>query len=462
MLAWTALLRRGKMLMHDDDSIEHPPPLDSRLKCGVSEHALRKVLYRDMLARPSGLFRSPARFSLLAMLSGEHGADKDRDHVAALCETLNVEPPAVDANHFAADMGRFRLKWERHTEFTTYTFFIEGPFTHPFDDAVIDAVPKPWLASVPGETLVATHLAVEDHERAERSFEELSALFETDLITGNRVFGGRACAWTDFWIHDDGFGRILVRDNGLSHWQAGRLVQRLFEVVIYRMMAMLAFPRAREIRPTVANCEQHLSVILSRLSEIDDVENERQLLKQLFRLAAEIEAISVPTTYRFSASRTYYGLVRSRVKALREERIEGFQLSGDFLYRRLTPAMETCESVATRLQALSNRIAHASDLLRTRVDVALEGQNQKILQSMDRRARLQLRLQKMVEGVSIVAISYYLVSLLNYAAKSLKVTAIDFDSDIVAGVAAPLVLGAVWLTVRRIRHLITTQETPGE
>ena len=445
--------------MLDDDNIEGPQFMDKRMKCGVSEHALRKTLSQDIHARPYGLFQSPARFSLLAMLSGEHGADKDRDHVAVLCEILNVEPPPAGATHFAADMGRFRLKWERHTEFTTYTFYTEGPFSNPFDGAVIEAVPKQWLASIPGESLVATHLTLEKCERVERSFEELAALFKTDLITGSRVLGGRASAWTDFWIHDDGFARILVRDNGLSYWQAGRLVQRLFEVVIYRMMAMLAFPLARETRPKVANAEQDLSLILSRLSEINSVEDERKLLKKLFQLASEIEAISVPTTYRFSASRTYYGLVRSRVKALREERVEGFQPSGDFLYRRLTPAMETCDSVATRLQALSNRIAHASDLLRTRVDVALEGQNQKLLQSMDRRARLQLRLQKTVEGVSIVAISYYLVSLLNYVSRSVEATVIDFDSDVVAGVAAPVVLIVVWLAVRRIRHLITFRET---
>src|SRR3546814_18423991 len=60
----------------------------------------------------------------------------------------------------------------------------------------------------------------------------------------------------------------------------------------------------------------------------------------------------------------------------------------------------------------------ASNLLRTRVDIELEAQNRDVLMSMNRRARLQLRLQETVEGLSVVAISYYVVGLVGYAAKA--------------------------------------------
>ncbi len=43
--------------------------------------------------------------------------------------------------------------------------------------------------------------------------------------------------------------------------------------------------------------------------------------------------------------------------------------------------------------------------------MALEAQNQTLLASMDRRARLQLRLQQTVEGLSVAAICYYVVGL---------------------------------------------------
>ena len=79
--------------------------------------------------------------------------------------------------------------------------------------------------------------------------------------------------------------------------------------------------------------------------------------------------------------------------------------------RRYDPAMRTCRSAKERLDELSARAERASDLLRTRVDVANQAQNVEVLRAMDRRAALQLRLQETVEGLSVVAISYYAVNL---------------------------------------------------
>ena len=241
------------------------------------------------------------------------------------------------------------------------------------------------------------------------------------------------------------------------------LIQRLTEVETYRMMAMLAFPVARETRPLVAAAEERLSRMVTGLADGGGgVEEERSLLRLLSRLAAEAEELTARTSYRFGASRAYYALVRKRVEELREERIVGLQPSGEFLYRRLIPAMDTCESVAARQGDLARRIAQASDLLRTRVDVALEEQNRDLLESMDRRAQLQLRLQETVEGLSVVAISYYLVGLVVYLAKGLKAAGLPVDPAIAAGVAIPVVLGLVWLGVRRLRRAVTGGHEKGK
>ena len=113
------------------------------------------------------------------------------------------------------------------------------------------------------------------------------------------------------------------------------------------------------------------------------------------------------TAYRFGAAAAYYRLVQQRVEDLREQRLAGFPPIREFMERRLAPAMATCQSVAARQTDLSTRIARRSALLRTRVDIELERQNQELLVQMNRRAKLQLRLQETVEGLSVVAITYY-------------------------------------------------------
>jgi len=223
-------------------------------------------------------------------------------------------------------------------------------------------------------------------------------------------------------------------------------------------LAMLALPLARDARRRVSEAEANVSEIVTRLAEIEGVEDERELLGRLSVLAAEAEAISAGTNYRFSAAKAYFELVMRRLGELREDRIIGLQPVGEFIERRLIPAMETVENVADRLENLSLRIARASDLLRTRVDVALEGQNRDLLRSMDRRARTQLRLQATVEGLSVVAISYYILSLVSYLAKGAKGMGVGLDPFIVVTMAFPVVIFGVWASVRRVRKSITRKE----
>jgi len=150
--------------------------------------------------------------------------------------------------------------------------------------------------------------------------------------------------------------------------------------------------------------------------------------------------------------------VQARIEELRETRIEGVPTIGEFMDRRLAPAMNTCASVAQRQQALAERVAHTNDLLRTRVGILQEQQNSKILESMNARAAQQLRLQQAVEGLSVAAISYYMVGLFNYAGKAAKVAGWPINPDIATGIAVPLFAAGVWLGLRRLHksmhHLV--------
>jgi uncharacterized membrane-anchored protein len=417
------------------------------------DHPQRFLLANEVHARPHEPLQAPERASYVALLVDAEQRSREHAHVSALCERYGVHRPPEDAIHYAADLGSFRLRWERHTEFSAYTFFRHGGDPGRFADPAIRAVPADWLATVPGKTLTAVHAELIERSKPVPTGSEIAAFFEGNYVVGSTISGGAAAAFTDFRVHADGFGRLLVFDRQLSRYQAGRSLQRLFEVEIYRMMALLALPIARSSAQRLQAMEHEVARVASALAQGEG--GDEELLDQLTRLAANVESAIGESRYRFGATRAYYELVNSRIAELRETRLPGTQTIAEFMSRRLAPAMATCDSAARRLIELSERVAQVGALLATRVGVARERQNQQLLASMERRTGLQLRLQETVEGLSVAAITYYVVGLIGYGAKALRAAGRAVDVELVMGLSIPIVALLVAFGARFLRRRIT-------
>jgi len=222
-------------------------------------------------------------------------------------------------------------------------------------------------------------------------------------------------------------------------------------------MALLAFPITKQLTPDLNKADKQLLTITSSMAQSRG--NDSDLLDELTTLAAEVENNITTHQYRFAATNAYYQLVEQRITDLREVRIQGIQTIGEFMNRRLEPAVNTCISTSKRFNSLSKRINNASQLLRTRVDMTIERQNQALLTSMDLRAKMQLRLQETVEGLSIVAITSYIVSLIGLISKAANTSEyIDINPALATGVSIPVVLLIVAIAVRRIHKKIHTGE----
>lgn len=421
---------------------------------GLPEHEQRLKLHNELHAGAVELLEAPVQISHLVLFCDNEQADIERSLIAQLCERYDVTPPTLHSNHFSSMMGAYRLNWERHTGYSTYTFFHSAPFATPFTGYAIDHVPDEWLAALPGEIIVATHVAMESKDHPKRDSKELSYIFTSNTVIGSGVAAGSAIVWTDNQIHSDGFGRILIHDVDLRPKQAGRLVKRLLEIETYRILAMMPVPMMRAYIPELARFDQRLAALTENTNRLESLEDEQLLLSELTQLAAEIERISARTSQRFNASLMYYDIVKLRVSQLREKRIQGLQMFQEFVDQRLSSAMGTCALVNNKLETLSTRVERASSLLRTRVEISMEKQSRDLLHSMDKRAHLQLRLQETVEGLSIVVLSYYLIGLIGYGLKAIKAAGVNLNTDIATGVAIPFVVGTVFLMVRRLRRLV--------
>lgn len=423
------------------------------------DHPLRQELNDEVHARPSDQLIAPKRLSYLALASAGADSATRAAEWQELCDLLvrcGAAAPAKATNHHVADLGTFRLRFERHTEFRRYTFMVKGlpPGDDPFAEPALSAVPADWIKALGGSVVVATHAVLMRADTGADNHEAIAQRhFAGNVLVGSAVGDQAAIAYTDFRVREDGFSRVLVLDKGLTPRQAGRTLQRLFELDTYRIMALLALPVARELGPFLTQCERELSEVTTVLSKSRE-EDEPALFDRLTRLEAEIETRESANDYRFGAAAAYYELVLRRIAEMREQRLPGLQTFLEFTERRLAPAMATCRTVVTRQESLSARVARANQLLSTRVAITRERQNQALLESMDKRARAQLVLQETVEGLSIAAVTYYIVGLVGYVAKGLHEAGAHVVPEVAQAVSVPIVVVLVAVGIGRIRRLL--------
>ncbi|MCX8102242.1 MAG: DUF3422 domain-containing protein [Geminicoccaceae bacterium] len=417
----------------------------------MADHPLRQRLNEELHSRPSIPVRPPARILHLALL--DVGSQRLKEAFAAFCARHALPAPGPEARQAIVELGTQRLKWERHGEFGTLTLVGSWP-----ENLLAPSLPAPALLEEITSGLGDLALAAADIRLAVDTEEPAAAIVERffghDDVAGAFVAGGTARLFTDFRIGPDGFTRYLVLDRGLTAARAGRTVRRLCEIDAYRMLALMAYPVAQAHGPILNGLEQRLHEILDEMARASGAAAERAVLERMTELSREVERLIDAHAFRFAAAKAYHRIVQQRLAELHEGSISGYQRPTPFLDRRLGPAMATCVATEERVESLARRLARAVDLLRTRIDVALEAQNQEILEGMAERTKAQLRLQETVEGLSVVAISYYALSVLAKVVEPIASHLFAFDEAVVLAILAPIVVLLVWLGMRRIRARI--------
>ncbi|GGF48540.1 membrane protein [Azorhizobium oxalatiphilum] len=412
----------------------------------------------ELHARPFFPAETPRRFLHVAFLTSPAEAQAERAMVTELCHSRGVPGPAPGAKYHRVSFGGATLRWESHAEFSTYTWDMPSgeavPGQLPFHPAAaLLASPLTQLPQ-PGPLLVAVDLdlVMDTMEDA-----QIGGVFDRASLARSDVNDGRAEIATDFKPDPAGFVRILVRDRALGAEAAGALVQRVLEIETYRTLALLGLPEAQKLAPTISKIEARLAQVTEEMTRSVGLSDNHRLLDELVALAAELEADTAPSLFRFGASRAYQEIVRLRLATIQEEAVQGYPTWQQFLDRRMAPAMRTCQSVEERQGNIAAKLVRGADLLRTRVDVELERQNRDLLASMNDRTRLQLRLQRTVEGLSVAAISYYVASLIHLMAEGIHESGVDakfgvhINPGAVTAVAVPVAVLAVWWVVRRVR-----------
>jgi len=439
----------------------------------------RVAVHDELHARPVAPITVPAMVTQLAVATAGHPAAEELAYLRGLAVGAGLPPVGEpDAGLTLPLAGGAVLTWERHAEYSLYSVL------QPLDVATLAGaepggaepggagpdllalVPLPagWLAGVPGHTVAAVHVVLLPWARHpdgapdgggagdDAAVAVANELLGPGRLLGSRIKGGAARLYTTYRLRADGTSRFLVLCDDVTPGRAGRIAASLLDAERYRMLALLGYPLARRLVPRLGALEDRLAE-LTRAIE-DPARDDHALLDDIVALAAQVETEIAAQGSRFSAALAYFSIVEQRVEDLRGTSHPGLMGVFTFLQRRLLPAMATVATAARRLDELSERVARTADLLRTRVEVATEAQNQDLLRELRRGQAVQLRLQETVEGLSIVAISYYAVGLIGYLAKGLKATGAHLDVERTMALSLPLVLVGLWLLRRRVSRRV--------
>ncbi|KIY41937.1 hypothetical protein TZ03_04290 [Pseudomonas sp. 10-1B] len=400
-------------------------------------HPQRTALHNELHARPSLYFDGPAHVFHLALLGGD-----------AACAAL-LQRCCPDALDNAAAQGITYLdghpfKWERHTEFFTLTLVV--PCTAA--DSEWQSLP-PVLAEAIAPQAAQVINAVQVLVRDEQGLDLPHYGFKDPC--GSCVGGGDAVVWSDFRLTEDGTNRFLFINRRLNAYRQGRMIRRLLEIETYRMMASLTLTTAKELSLELDTFDKTL-VSLSERSAGGDGHDSKGLLEAIAHLSRQVVSRTVKTRHRFGATQAYAQLVFERLGELRESHVGDCQRLGVFIERRFKPTVRYCAATEQRLEQLTKNVANLGDLLQARVQVEMEEQNAGILRSLNARADAQVKIQRAVEGLSIIAITYYLLNLFKLLYGGLNVLGLGLTARDGLLAMAPPVLLVLLVILLRIRQ----------
>ena len=412
-------------------------------------HPLKDALIDELHNRPFPVVDLPAQVSSLVFLHNGN-REAELDQLIALAQSQGATAPKANADCYYQSLKEFDLRWEFHNEFSTYTVIRHGEPEQALFTDIFSFLPSDWVKNLQGQVIAANHIDLRPAALAPKTEQEFAQKFNDQRLVGSKIYDGLATIWTSVQSEDDGFIRTLIIDEGLDSSQAGRVIRNLLEIAAYRSMTLLALPTARQLMPEVRHLEQRLVETNDKLNQLVSLEDEQALMNELIEEATQLEKLVADHNFRFSASEAYFNLTESRLDMLREQKIPTIRTLKQFHARRFIPAFNTCMSVVKRKENLSKRISRTSELLHLRLQLSLETQNQQLLASMDKRSEIQLRLQQTVEGLSVIAMTYYSMSLIELLLKPVVMeNYLPISQGMALAVITPVVfLGAIFLTLR--------------
>ncbi|MCB9992335.1 MAG: DUF3422 domain-containing protein [Hyphomicrobiaceae bacterium] len=409
----------------------------------TEDHPFRREISDEIHARPIILIGLPSRVRrLVFQQNSPHQVAATFDAFSAYCVAEAIDPPRPYSRQHSFERDGMTISWEFHTEFITVSWV----------SAIKDEMAMPdniGLQLLDGFSLVT---AARVDVMAEKSIPDaLIPGFSPVSFCHARVDDGRAEIATDFRTDADGFVRFELAAGNVSDRRRAILARRLLEIETYAKMALLSLPPTRAASGELNGLEQSVSDCIRKLPDIADIAAAKMAMDNLNALSLKLGALGESLNYRIAAAQAYGTVLSERLAALRDVSTGAGSSISQYLNNRVNPAIRTIIAFEKRLDIASEKVARAVAMLNARNGLELEIQNSEILNTISKTAQSQFRLQKTVEGLSAIAISYYLIGILSYALAG-PMQYFHWDKVWTLSILAPFVFLGVYIVSRRFWH----------
>ncbi|NMA99793.1 MAG: DUF3422 domain-containing protein [Phyllobacteriaceae bacterium] len=407
------------------------------------DHPDRSAIMDEVHARPVEIIPETCRVRrLVVVMPSEPGAMQQAfERFAQFRATMGAETLQSSSRQYSFETPTRAVTWEFHTEFITITWRAASDDSENWpDDIGLEAIGD-------GQLIGAARVDVIEEtvipDRLLGSF-NLASLCLAD------VESGKAQVATDFIPDAARFTRLEFAAGGLTTLRRSIILRRLLEVETYRCMALLGLPLARAASHDVRDMETKLAQVIDRMSDVTNPSNAKENLDELHQLSVRSGQMSERLGYRFAAGRAYGNVLRARLEGLRESGTSRGSTLTHYISNRVDPGLATCEAIEKRLRVLASKIERAIGLLNVRIGVDMQVQNAALLDNIAKTARSQFLLQRTVEGLSTIAISYYLLGIISYLMAG-PLSQLHWDKTMALSISAPFVVLIVWFMVRQVR-----------
>lgn len=415
---------------------------------GWVEHPQRRQVVNEMHLRRWPALSAPTMLIQILRLV-------DENEWSAQASQLETLPPAAldprDNPRQSSGVlpGNVPFVIERYSEASAITLIL--PASHQLRTDAHDEAVR-WATDLPGRVIRATRIHIlENVAEAEQHLPEMR-MRSSDMISCYVGAEGRVRLWSDFRIGEDGWGHLLIAAGGIDPGDLSRLVQRLQELGNYRNLALLGLPMARLHWGDLDRAELALTDLAEEVAEPDSIDDV--LLTKVTSVSLGLMRTAAATRFRMAATQAYARIALGRLGEICAIAVPGHPSLHDFTERRLRPAVRTCESFSQRLAEITLSADRFAALLRTRIETRIENQNGLLLKSMRSISLAQLRMQHFVETLSVIPISYYVVSLFEHFINGYKPNLGSSAKYILESCLVPAVLIGLSIVVAKLRRRV--------
>ena len=401
-----------------------PKNLWSKYRHEISNEIHRRPYYEQF---------DPMRISLISLHTKSY--ENNYNHLSDLCEYLAIPAPATkNLTYSYTHQDKFRLRWESHREFCTFQFIknVNLDENYLFTDSNINFIPHLWINNLSSIINCVNLEVINKKNIKSESNEYIFSAFNNNYVAGSNLCNNKGSVFSDFKIDTNGYHRILLingdKNGEMSGHQLGRSIQRILDIESYRSMSMISFIKSKDINLNLDN-------ISKNLIKINELDNPNDKFFKLKNISDEINILNIRNKFRFQASKGYYPIIDDRFKELNFSKIEGIQPYEIYLNSRINPTKRITLATENRLNETLDIVNRSSILIKTEIELDIKKNSIALLDNMSKKKDIQIKLQKTVEGLSTIILTYYSVNLFNYLLKGFIVlNDMNLNNDVISSI----------------------------